>query len=168
MTQKTVEKRENSMREKDVRDFSSVVLPDPEPTVFQYDPITVHGKLAYLAGQIPKQDGGMAFTGIVGQEIDLAQAQEAAIICADQSLSWLRHSAGGLSNIARVLRVECFVAHADDFCEISQIADAASSRLIKVLGQCGRHSRSVIGVKSLPRNAPVLLEATVALKQEVN
>lgn len=142
-------------------------LPAPEPTVFNYDPITVHGKYAYLAGQIPKQAGGMAVTGLVGREVDLALAKHAATICADQSLAWLAHGAGGLDNIERILRAKCFVAHADGFAEISEIADAASGRLIEVLGPRGRHSRAVLGVKSLPRNAPVLLELTVALVREV-
>ena len=158
---------ERSVAKNRTQEFSAVVLPAPEPTVFNYDPITVHGKYAYLAGQIPKQAGELAVRGLVGAEVDLAQAQCAALICADQSLAWLDHSAGGLDNIDRILRAKCFVAHGDGFAEISQVADAASGRFIEVLGPRGRHSRSVLGVKSLPRNAPVLLEVTVALKQEI-
>ena len=137
--------------------------------MFNYDPITVHGKFAYLAGQIPKTKGGtMAITGLVGAEVDLHAAQNAATICADQALSWLAQGAGGLGNIDRILRGRFYVAHCDGFTEISKIADAASGRLIDVLGPRGRHSRAVLGVKSLPRNSPVLLELTVALKQEIN
>ena len=154
-------------RDDHVRDFSTVQLPAPEPTVYAYDPITVHGKFAYLAGQIPKKDGKLAITGTVGSVINLAQAQQAAIICADQSLSWLAHSAGGLENIERILRVDCFIAHEDGFTDISVVADAASRRLIEVLGSRGHHSRSVLGVKSLPRNSPVLLEVTAALESEI-
>ncbi|NKB28483.1 MAG: RidA family protein [Rhodobacteraceae bacterium] len=158
---------ERSIANNNSHDFSAVVLPTPEPTVFNYDPITVHGKYAYLAGQIPKEAGELAVRGIVGVEVDLAQAQRAATICADQSLAWLDHCAGGLANIDSILRAKCFVAHGDGFAEISQVADAASGRLIEVLGPRGRHSRSVLGVKSLPRYAPVLLEVTAALKQDI-
>jgi len=152
----------------DVRNLSAVELPSPEPTVFNYDPITVYGDIAYLAGQIPKQGGKLAFVGNVGAQVNLAQAQQAAVICVDQALAWLAHSAGGLENIDRILRSNCFIAHVDGFEDISKVADAGSSRLIEVLGSIGRHSRSVIGVKSLPRNSPVLLEMTVALKNKVN
>jgi enamine deaminase RidA (YjgF/YER057c/UK114 family) len=150
-------------------DFASLAktLPDPEPTVFAYDPITVHGRMAYLAGQIPKRDGKLAYCGLVGENVSLDDAKHAARICMEQALAWLNRSAGGLENIERMLRLEFFVAHEDGFTGISEIADAASNYLIEALGDIGRHSRSVIGVRSLPRNAPILIEMTAALQQKI-
>ena len=142
-------------------------LPPPEPTVYDYDPITVHERTAYLAGQIPKRDGGMAFTGRVGDGVSFNQAKQAARICAEQALAWLDRSAGGLDNVERILQLNCFVAHAEGFEFISDIADAASGVLIEAFGDAGRHSRSVIGVRSLPRNSPVLIDLTAALRQPV-
>ena len=143
-------------------------LPAPEGTLYKYDPVTVHERVAYLAGQIPKQNGELAYSGSVGGEVTLEEAKHAARICAEQALAWAHASAGGLANIERVLRMDCFVAHADGFTQMSDIADAASGRLIEYLGEAGRHSRSVIGVKSLPRTAPVLIEVTMALRQGVD
>lgn len=143
-------------------------LPEPETTIYNYDPVTVHGRIAYLAGQIPKQNGALAYCGLVGGDVPLEDAKKAARICAEQALAWVNKSAGGLANVERVLRIDCFVAHADGFLQISDIADAASNLLIEYLGDAGRHSRSVIGVKSLPRNAPVLIEVTMALRHEVD
>lgn len=143
-------------------------LPKPEPTVFDYDPITVHGKMAYLAGQIPKRDGGIVYCGLAGEAVSLDQAKAAARLCTEQALAWLNHSAGGLDNVERILRLKCFVAHADGFTQISDIADVASGLLGEVFGAAGRHSRAVLGVKSLPRNSPVLIEMTVALRQPVD
>ena len=138
-------------------------LPDPEPTVFAYDPVTVHERIAYVAGQIPKCNGGLAYCGLVGSEVSLFDAKRASRVCAEQTLAWLNRSAGGLENIERLLRLKCFVAHTAGFSEISEVADAASLYLLEVLGEKGRHSRSVIGARSLPRNAPVLIEVTAAL-----
>ena len=143
-------------------------LPAPETTVFNYDPITVHGRTAYLAGQIPKRDGSLAYCGLVGDSLSIEDAKKASRICAQQALAWVHKCAGGLDNVERVLRIDCFVAHADGFAQISDIADSASSLLIEYLGEAGRHSRSVIGVKSLPRNAPVLIEMTMALRKEIS
>ncbi|MCP5082696.1 MAG: RidA family protein [Alphaproteobacteria bacterium] len=143
-------------------------LPAPEPTIYNYDPVTVHGRIAYLAGQIPKQNGTLAFSGLVGGDVTLGDAKSAARICAEQALAWVNRSAGGLANVERVLRMDCFVAHADGFTQISDIADAASDHLVEYLGDAGRHSRSVIGVKSLPRDAPVLIEVTMALRRDVD
>ncbi|WP_282608995.1 RidA family protein [Pelagibius sp. Alg239-R121] len=140
-------------------------LPNPEPTIFAYDPVTVHERTAYVAGQIPKRNGGLAYSGLVGSEVSLSDAKCASRICAEQTLAWLNQSAGGLENIKRLLRLNCFVAHTAGFMEISEVADAASLYLQDVLGEKGRHSRSVIGARSLPRNAPVLIEVTAALRR---
>ncbi len=141
-------------------------LPEPQGTVFNYDPITVHGRIAYLAGQISKRDGALAYQGLAGDAVSLEEAKDAARICVEQGLAWVHKSAGGLENVERILRIDCFVAHSDGFTQISDIADAASGLLVEFFGEAGRHSRSVIGVKSLPRDVPVLIEMTLALKSE--
>ncbi|MEP3245663.1 MAG: RidA family protein [Sneathiella sp.] len=142
-------------------------LPKPEPTKFAYIPVALHEKTAYLAGQIPKHDGALAHCGLVGDQISIEEAKSAACICAEQALSWFNHQAGGLENMSRILRLTYFIAHSDGFEGISEVADAASEYLVEVLGEIGNHSRSVIGVRSLPRNAPVLIEMTVALRQPI-
>ncbi len=138
-------------------------LPDPEGTKYPYDLVAIDGHTAFVAGQIPKQNGTLAHVGKVGAEVRVNDAVDAARICAEQSLSWINHSAGGLGNLRRILRLTCYVAHDETFADISAIADGASIWLINALGDRGRHARSVIGVKSLPRNAPVLIEVTASL-----
>lgn len=142
-------------------------LPVPQGTRYPYDLVSIDGQTAYLAGQISKRDGKLAHVGTVGAEVSLPDAVDAARICAEQALAWLNHSAGGLANLRRVLRMTCYVAHADGFSDISAVADGASNYLIEALGDPGRHVRAVIGVKSLPRNAPVLIEVTAALHRPV-
>lgn len=140
-------------------------LPEPEGTQYPYELVTIDGRTAYLAGQIPKQNGRLAVEGRVGREVDIETAVTAARICAEQALAWLNRSAGGLENLSRILRLTCYVAHDDGFQDISAVADGASVFLINALGEQGRHARSVVGVKSLPRNAPVLIEVTAALRR---
>jgi enamine deaminase RidA (YjgF/YER057c/UK114 family) len=143
-------------------------LPNPEPTIYAYDPITVHDRTAYLAGQIPKLEGNvMAYTGLVGAAVSLEEAKQAGRICAQQALAWLNHSAGGLENVDRVLQLNCYVAHADGFDQSSDIADVVSGLLMETFGDAGRHSRSVIGARSLPRHSPVLIDLVVALRTPV-
>lgn len=146
-------------------DIAAIILtlPEPEATQYPYELLTIQDKTAFLAGQIPKRDGKLVYAGIVGQEITVQQAQTAARICAEQALAWLNRSAGGLENLDQILRLTCYVAHQDGFDGISEVANGASSYLNKIFGTKGRHARSVIGVKSLPRNSPVLIELTAAL-----
>lgn len=139
-------------------------LPTPEGTQYPYELVVVEGTMAFVAGQIPKRDGKLAFVGPVGRALTGDAAHDAARICAQQVLAWLNRSAGGLGNLGRILRMTCYVAHDDSFNDISAVADGASTYLIRTLGEQGRHARSVIGVRSLPRNAPVLIEVTAALR----
>ena len=140
-------------------------LPAPEGTRYPYELVVIEGTIAFVAGQIPKRDGALAFVGPVGQALTVDAAHDAARICAQQVLAWLNQSAGGLENLGRILRMTCYVAHDDSFHDISAVADGASNYLIRTLGDQGRHARSVIGVRSLPRHAPVLLDVTAALRR---
>lgn len=146
---------------------AGIELPAPYATDFAYIPLSIHERTAFLAGQIPKTDSGaITVAGRVGGEVSLEQAQEAARVSVQQGLAWLDAGAGGLDNVARVLRMDFFVAVEDGFEEMSRIADAASGLLHTAFGEEGRHPRSVIGVRRLPRNSPVLVELTVALHAE--
>lgn len=140
-------------------------LPPPEPTIYPYELVTVENRIAFVAGQIPKRHGTLFSIGPVGKTVSVSTAAKAARVCAEQALAWLHVSCGGLDNVKRILRVTCFVAHEDGFRGISDVADGASLFLNESLGHAGRHARSVIGVKSLPRDAPVLLEITAALNE---
>lgn len=140
-----------------------IVLPEPEPTVYGYVPLTIHGSIAYLAGQICKVPGGLLVTGRVGADVSPQAAGQAARASVLQALAWLDRRAGGIDNVERVLRLDCYVAVDDVFDCISDVADSASELLVATFGPAGGHPRSVIGVARLPRNAPVLLEMTVAL-----
>lgn len=143
-------------------------LPKPEATRFPYELLTIQDRTVFLAGLIPKKDGKLAYVGTVGYEVTLEEAHAAACICASQALAWLNHSAGGLENLGRILRMTCYIAHDDGFEDISKVANGASNYLNETLGDKGRHARSVVGVKSLPRNSPVLIELTAALNKSVS
>lgn len=134
-------------------------------TVFDYIPSATDGRILCLAGQIPKTGPEtIHIAGRVGGEVSLDDARESARIAARQALAWLERETGSLDRIDRILRISVYVAVADGFGEISKVADAASGIFAEVLGERGRHPRSVIGVSCLPRNAPVLLEVTASLR----
>ncbi|MBJ3777537.1 RidA family protein [Acuticoccus mangrovi] len=143
---------------------AGIGLPDPHVTHFDYIPVSIHGTTAYLAGQIPKTDADeILVTGRLGESVGVEDGKAAARLAAGQGLAWLDALAGGLDNVARVLRMDFFCAVDDAFADMSLVADAASGILVAAFGEAGRHPRSVIGVRRLPRNSPVLLDLAVAL-----
>ena len=54
-----------------------IVLPAAATPAFQYVPVTIHERLAFVSGQLPRQ-GESLVTGKVGVDVDLEQAREAA------------------------------------------------------------------------------------------
>lgn len=140
-------------------------LPSPFVPAAHSIPLRVHDGVGYVCAQIPRPSDGIKATGKVGSELDFEQAREAARYCVLHGLAWLRHELGGLERVARVLRIDTYLAVAPGFDRMSEVIDAASDLLVGVFGENGRHPRSVIGVAELPRNAPVLIELTVAVKE---
>jgi enamine deaminase RidA (YjgF/YER057c/UK114 family) len=143
-----------------------VHLPEVKPPAFQYVPVVVYGGIAYVSGQLPWQGSELGPLGKLGREVSVEQAQESARRCALQALAWLNQTlTGGLDEVERALRVTGYVASSPGFDQQPAVIDAASELLVRVFGHAGQHARSAIGVAELPRNAPVEIEFTFALKR---
>lgn len=138
-------------------------LPAAMPPAFQYEAVVVEGAQAWVSGQIPRTGSNVMMTGKVGAEVSVEMAQAAARVCVLQALSQLKLALGGWGRIKRVVKVTGFVASAVGFTQQPQVVDAASGLLVELLGECGRHARSAIGVAELPRGVPVEIEMVVAL-----
>jgi enamine deaminase RidA (YjgF/YER057c/UK114 family) len=130
-----------------------LALPEPTPTHYAYLPALRHGNTVHVAGQIPKLAA------------DRLLIQGAVRLCVLHALSWVAHSAQGeLDAVARILRVNYFFQVGErKSTRLSAIADTGSELLAAVFGARGQHPRSVIGVRELPRDAPVLIDMDVAL-----
>lgn len=141
-----------------------LVLPAPAATKFAYLPVVVHGGLAWVAGQLPWLNGALPCTGLVGREVSIEQAAEAARLCVLQALAQLHHALGDLDRIERFVKVTGFVASAPGFGDQPKVIDAASHLLQEVFGEAGRHARSAVGVAELPRGTPVEIEFVAAVR----
>jgi enamine deaminase RidA (YjgF/YER057c/UK114 family) len=143
-----------------------LVLPDAAQPQFNYVPVVLHGDLAYVSGQLPKQDGEVRIKGRVGDTVSLETAQEAARICALQALACLAQALGSIDCVTRIIRLSGFVASGFDFYQQPAVIDAASELMVQVFGESGRHARSAIGVSALPRNSSVELEVIAAFRSD--
>lgn len=138
-----------------------VTLPEAAAPAANYVPWVRSGNLVLTAGQLPLSGGKLVATGLVGRDLDVAAAQEAAKWCAVNILAQARSALGSLDNIGRLLKLTCFVASAPGFTEQHLVANGASDFMVAVLGDAGKHARSAVGVPSLPLNAPVEIEAII-------
>jgi enamine deaminase RidA (YjgF/YER057c/UK114 family) len=126
-------------------------------------PVVVHGGLAYTAGMTPRRYGELVVTGIVGRDLDVASAREAAVIAAGNAVTAVVEAVG-LAGIVRCLKMTVFIAAADSFTAHSAVADGASLALRERLGDRGVVARSAVGVRTLPSGAPVEVELIVAVR----
>jgi enamine deaminase RidA (YjgF/YER057c/UK114 family) len=128
-----------------------------------YQPFVVSGKLAFLSGQISRDVDGKILAGKVGKDLSLAEGQAAARLAALNLLSIMKHLIG-FEKIRRVVKMTGFVQTAPDFYEIPAVLNEASELFTEVMGECGAHARSAVGMSSLPLNAAVEIELVLELK----
>jgi enamine deaminase RidA (YjgF/YER057c/UK114 family) len=133
-----------------------------EPAQFQ---LSIHdGELLWVSGQVPRFNQEIRYTGIVGEQLSVDQARDAARLCMANFLSIVAAACNGdLSRVAQVIRITGYVRGTADFGAHSQVIDGASDVLIALFGDRGRHARSAIGVHSLPGGAAVEIEGLVRL-----
>lgn len=136
--------------------------PAPKPLGL-YQPVVVSGKLAFLSGQVSKDETGKILAGKVGAGLSLDEGKAAARSAALSALSIMKHLIG-FEKINRVVKMTGFVQAAPDFYEIPAVVNGASELLGEVLGEKGIHARSAVGVASLPMNAAVEIELILELK----
>ncbi|MET0542055.1 MAG: RidA family protein [Variovorax sp.] len=120
------------------------------------------GRTVYLSGQVPRVGSTVVVTGRAGDDVSLDQARLAAQICTLRALAILRQELGSLDAVDKVLRVTVYVQSAPGFTQHSEVADAASDLLHEVFGAASAHTRTSVGVNSLPKNAAVELDMIVA------
>lgn len=143
--------------EKQIEELGYQLATPPKPLA-SYVPCVKIGNLVFTAGQLPMVEGALKFTGKVPVQLSEEEAVKAAEICALNCLSVIKSEIGDLDKIKRIVKVTVFVNSSEEFSKQPAVANGASDFLVKVFGENGKHSRSAVGVSSLPLNAPVEVE----------
>jgi enamine deaminase RidA (YjgF/YER057c/UK114 family) len=140
-------------------------LPTPVAPVANYVPFVRTGNLVSVSGQIPMQDGKLAFEGKVGEAVSVEDACAAARLCALNIIAQLKAACDGdLNRVKRIVKLGGFVNCTDGFGGQPQVINAASDLMFEVFGEAGRHSRSAVGTNALPLNVPVEIDALVEVE----
>ncbi|KAJ9451348.1 Protein TCP17 [Diplonema papillatum] len=121
-------------------------------------PFVRTGDLVYVSGQIPKgPDGTLSHKGLVGRDLSAEEGYEAAKVASLNLLAQIQAACDGdLDRVARIVKVEGFVAAASDFTSHPKVINGCSDVLTSVFGpEVGPHTRFAVGVASLPLGVPV-------------
>jgi enamine deaminase RidA (YjgF/YER057c/UK114 family) len=112
----------------------------------------------------PRVNGVLGVHGLVGTDVSVEAAFDAAGIAARNAMAAVVEAVGSLDAIARCIRMTVYIACSGGFADHSAVADGASQAIHELLGDRGQLARSAVGVASLPSGAPVEVELTVAIQ----
>jgi enamine deaminase RidA (YjgF/YER057c/UK114 family) len=135
-----------------------ITLPSPTATFGSYVPVKRAGRLLYVSGQLPAQDGKLLAVGTVPSRCGLDAARAGARQCVINALAAVQAAGIDLDDLAAVVRVGAFISSDPDFTDQPRIANAASDLLVEIFGDAGRHVRAAVGTNTLPLGASVEIE----------
>ncbi|MAK58100.1 MAG: hypothetical protein CML26_06050 [Rhizobiales bacterium] len=137
-----------------------LILPAPKSAVANYLPYTQTGNLLLISGQGPVTASGDAIKGRLGETIEIEDGQHAAQLAALNLLAQVKSALNGdWSRFGRCLRLCGFVNSTPNFTHHPAIINGASDLMVELFGNNGRHSRSAVGVTSLPMGWAVEIDA---------
>ena len=141
-----------------------ITLPAAPAPLANYVAYAVEGNVAYIAGQIPMDAGELMYPGKVPTQVTVEQARAAARQCGINILAALKGACGGdLDRVRRCVRLQGFVASADDFTAQPTVINAASDLMVEVFGDAGKHTRLALGSNVLPLDSCVEISAMFVL-----
>jgi enamine deaminase RidA (YjgF/YER057c/UK114 family) len=139
-------------------------LPAAPKPVAAYIPAKQTGKLVFTAGQLPMVNGELISKGLLGQDVEIEEANKAARICTLNALAAIKGVIGDLDRIKQIVRVVGYVASVPTFTQQPAVVNGASELLLEIFGENGKHARSAVGMAVLPLNASVEIELTVEVE----
>jgi enamine deaminase RidA (YjgF/YER057c/UK114 family) len=146
-----------------INELGLTLPPAPNP-VASYIPAKQTGNLVFTAGQLPVVSGELVSKGLLGQDVDVEEANRAAQVCTLNALAAIKGVIGDLNRIKQVVRVVGYVASIPTFTQQPAVVNGASELLLELFGEAGKHARSAVGMAVLPLNASVEIELTVEVE----
>ena len=95
-------------------------------------------------------------------QTNIEEARQSARLCAVNVLAQLQNKIG-LERVQKFVRINGFVRSGSDFVAHPQVIDAASDLLYGIFGDRGRHTRTAVGVSSLPLDSMTEIDAVVQI-----
>ena len=139
-------------------------IPDTPKPVAAYVSAKQTGNLVFTAGQLPMVNGELISKGLLGQDVEIDEANRAARICTLNALAAIKGVIGDLNRIKQIVRVVGYVASVPTFTQQPAVVNGASELLLEIFGENGKHARSAVGMAVLPLNASVEIELTVEVE----
>jgi enamine deaminase RidA (YjgF/YER057c/UK114 family) len=135
-----------------------IVLPAPPTPLGAYVESSDVGNLLFLTGMLPVVNGKLEISGRLGENLSVKEGQDAARIASLNALAAAKHHLGTLDRLKKLVKLTALIVTTEQFVDHASVADGASNLFVQIFGPEAGHTRSVIGVQSLPIGAPVIVE----------
>lgn len=137
------------------------ILPAPKP-VGSYVQCIRTGNYLHLSGGI-SVNGDEAYYGKLGKDVSVEEGQKAAAAAILNRLAVIRGELGSFEPMRRIVAVNGFVNCVPDFTDQAKVLNGASDLLVELFGPEAAHSRSAVGVASLPLGVAVEINMIVEI-----
>jgi enamine deaminase RidA (YjgF/YER057c/UK114 family) len=141
-----------------------LTLPAPLVPPGTFELVKIHGGLAYIAGHGPFDGTTPLVQGLVGRDLTLDQAYDAARLTALSMLASLKRELDDLDRVTEWIRVVGYVHGEPGFAQNAKVVNGFSDLIVELWGGAGRHARSAPGQGPSPLNVPIIVDAIVAVK----
>jgi enamine deaminase RidA (YjgF/YER057c/UK114 family) len=138
-------------------------LPAPLTPPGNFELVKVHDGLAYVAGHGPFDGTTVLAHGLVGRDLTLDEAYDAARMTALSMLASLQAALGDLDRVTQWLRAVGYVHCEPRFDQNALVVNGFSDLVVELWGDAGRHARSAPGQGPSPLNVPIIVDAVVAI-----
>ncbi|MBT5200988.1 MAG: RidA family protein [Thaumarchaeota archaeon] len=139
-----------------------ITLPEAPIPAGNYIPAVKTGNLLFISGQIPLENGKVAYTGKVSDE-NLETAQKSAKSCAINILAQIKREVGSLDKVTKIVKLSGFVNSVPEFTQHPKVINPASDLMFEVFGEKGKHTRIALGAGSLPLDSMTEIDAIVEI-----
>lgn len=124
------------------------------------------GGLLYVSGQGPLDDDGRpVYVGRAGADLTAEEVYLAARLTGINTLRVIEQELGSLDLVDHLIKALALVNCGPDFYEQPAAVHGFSDLMIEAFGpERGSHARTAMGTSTLPRNIPVEVELTLAIR----
>jgi enamine deaminase RidA (YjgF/YER057c/UK114 family) len=140
-----------------------ITLPNAPVPAANYVPFVKVDNIVYVSGQISIGSDGL-IKGVLGADMSIEDGRLAARQCAINLLAQVKAACdGNLDRLLRVMKLGGFVNSKPNFSEQPNVINGASDFLVDLLGDRGRHARTVVGA-ILPLGVAVEIDGIFLIK----
>jgi len=143
-----------------------ITLPQVGAPIGNYVHAKRTGNLLYLSGKGPPEgaDGKMP-KGKLGAGMSIEEGYRHARHVGLVLIAAIKDALGGdLDRVEDIVKVLGMVNATPDFEDHPKVVNGCSDLFVEVFGDRGRHTRSAVGMSSLPGGIPVEIELIVAVR----